>query len=212
MMTASTSAHDFSPTGDDPDMGAVGSASEVLEELLESVAAPLGYEIVVVELAGSERRRILRVYLDRADGVEGVVGIDDCARMGRVLSAALDAISAEPGEAAAGARTLLDAPYTLEVSSPGLDRRLVKRRHFERFLGRRVVVRTTQPIAMPATDGQAPTRQRTFHGAIEGISPSPAAPENQRRGLVRLRATDGGDIFEIPLAAIRRANLVYDGK
>ncbi|MEZ4426085.1 MAG: ribosome maturation factor RimP [Nannocystaceae bacterium] len=175
---------------------AEGSAAVLLEQLLEPVAAPLGYEIVAIDVLGRGRGRIVRFYLDAAEGIT----LDDCTRMGRVISAALDAAEADP-ETSASARALLADPYTLEVSSPGLERPLTKRSHFLRFTGERAVVRTRGPLA--GMSGEA-ARQRTFHGVIVGVT----GGDDERDGVVALRALEGEAVYAIPIPAIRRANLV----
>ncbi|HKY61433.1 MAG TPA: ribosome maturation factor RimP [Gemmatimonadota bacterium] len=101
-----------------------------LSALIEPLLAREGVELVDVEVAGSRRRPIVRVYVDRPGGV----GVDDCARISRLLEAGLETAAAVP------------ETYVLEVSSPGLDRPLRERRHFERFVGRDVEVRLFAPL------------------------------------------------------------------
>ncbi len=117
-----------------------------LASLIESVVAGEGLELVLAEIKGQGKGQLLRVYVDQPGGV----GLAECERASRALSAALDGMDAA---AAAGA-----AAYTLEVSSPGLDRPLRKPADFERFAGQRAAVRTRAP------------RQgsRSFIGILEG--------------------------------------------
>ncbi len=184
-----------------------GSAEQLLEDSLDPVTTPLGFEIIAIEIIGRGRGRIFRLYLDRRGDDAGVT-LDDCTRMGRVISAALDAAELATGGSAA-LRGLLADPYTLEVSSPGIERLLTKRHHYERFTGSRVVVRTRR--ALPGATGEQ-ARQRVFHGTINGAVAESAAPEDPRRGMVSIRGLDGGgQVYEIPLTAIKRANLVYEG-
>ena len=100
-----------------------------LSALIESLVARESVELVDVEVAGSRKRPVVRVYVDRPEGV----GVDDCARISRLLEAGLEGAGAVP------------ETYVLEVSSPGLDRPLRERRHFERYLGRDVEVRLHDP-------------------------------------------------------------------
>lgn len=100
-----------------------------LSALIESLVASEGVELVDVEVAGSRKRPVVRVYVDRPEGV----GVDDCARISRLLEAGLETAAAVP------------ETYVLEVSSPGLDRPLRERRHFERYVGRDVEVRLFAP-------------------------------------------------------------------
>jgi ribosome maturation factor RimP len=99
-------------------------------KLLEPGVSALGFELVDVELAGSHHHPTLRVYIDSPGGVT----VDDCADVSRQLSALLDVEDPLPGR------------YTLEVSSPGLDRPLVKPEDFRRFVGERIKVKMREPI------------------------------------------------------------------
>lgn len=101
-----------------------------LRKLLESGVVALGFELVDVELAGGDHHPTLRVYIDGPAGVN----VDDCARVSRQLSALLDVEDPLPGQ------------YTLEVSSPGLDRPLVKPEDFKRYVGETIKVKMQQPL------------------------------------------------------------------
>ena len=98
-----------------------------LRELLEPSVDALGYELVQLEFSSG----VLRVYIDAPGGIR----VDDCAKVSRRLSAVLDADDA------------VDAEYSLEVSSPGLDRPLVRPAHFQRFCGHlaRIVMKRNAP-------------------------------------------------------------------
>ncbi|HEY8377716.1 MAG TPA: ribosome maturation factor RimP [Nannocystis sp.] len=182
---------------DDHEAGHEGVV-RLLEAAVEPVARAMGFEIVLVEWIGGRGHRVVRIYLDHPNGVS----LDDCTRMSGVLSNALDAAEADPETPELAA--LLSQPYTLEVSSPGVDRPLVRLSHFARFVGSRAVVRTFRPLP-----GQGGGDQRTFHGRIVGTEVDAAEPGDDRRGHVLLRALDSDTIYKISLADIRRANLVY---
>jgi len=92
--------------------------------LLEPLVEQLGFELVDVEANAGRGSGLLRIYLDSAAGV----GVDDCERVSREVSALLDVEDPMPGA------------FTLEVSSPGLDRVLRKPAHFARFCGERMRV------------------------------------------------------------------------
>jgi ribosome maturation factor RimP len=100
------------------------------QNVVEQTIQETGLELVHAEWTGSGGSRLLRVYVDQPGGV----GLDECERASHALSAALDA-DGEIGDA-----------YTLEVSSPGLDRPLVKPADFERFAGERARIETRTPI------------------------------------------------------------------
>jgi ribosome maturation factor RimP len=101
-----------------------------LRKLLEPGVAATGFDLVEVELAGSHHHPTLRVYIDSPAGVN----VDDCARVSRQLSALLDVEDPLPGH------------YTLEVSSPGLDRPLVKPKDFMRYVGETIKIKMQQPM------------------------------------------------------------------
>lgn len=158
-------------------------AENGLEREIERRVAELGYELVELETAGNRVRPILRVYIDRPDSQPGEPGVslDDCSAVSRGLEAMLDA------------REDLSDRYVLEVSSPGVERPLVRRRDWERFAGREVAVRGKGTLA---------GRARRLEGELLGVS---AGEEGE---VVRLRLADGEEA-EFPLAQVDRANLVY---
>jgi ribosome maturation factor RimP len=108
-----------------------GSVRERLMTLIEPLAARLGYELVELEYGAGRGHGVLRVFIDSAGGV----GVDDCERVSREISALLDVEDPIP------------SGYTLEVSSPGFDRALRTREHFGRFVGSRVFVELKEPRA-----------------------------------------------------------------
>jgi ribosome maturation factor RimP len=153
-----------------------------LERIAESLLERMGFELVDLERAGHRARPILRLRIDRRDMQPGAgVTVDDCAAVSRALEEVLDA------------RADLLPSYILEVSSPGVERPLRKRRDFERYLGREVSVRGFQPLV---------GRSKHIVGLLLGIEDSGA---DER---LRLRTADGSEI-EIPLGAIAKANLVF---
>ena len=101
-----------------------------LRELLAPVVAGLGYELWELEYTPRSGSGLLRIYIDSSNGIS----LDDCERVSRGVSDTLDAADPIPGQ------------YTLEVSSPGLDRVLRTREHFERFAGERVKLEMMQPV------------------------------------------------------------------
>ena len=102
---------------------------ERLIALIEPLIGRLGYELVDLEYGAGRGSALVRLYIDRAGGV----GIEDCERVSREVSALLDVEDPIP------------TAYTLEVSSPGFDRVLRTREHFERFAGQRVFVELATP-------------------------------------------------------------------
>ncbi|MFO7561264.1 MAG: ribosome maturation factor RimP [Enhygromyxa sp.] len=185
--------------------GRHAQATALLEAAVEPLVEDLGYELLRLEWLGSGKRRLMRLYIDSPAGVT----IEDCTRLGRILSNALDAseaaAAAEDGEARDPVlAALLGKPYTLEVSSPGVDRPLTRRRHFADHVGGRIKLETWAPL-------DPSSGQKKFHGRIVAVEEDPAAPDDQRRGVVVVHDTDGDRTLRIPLPRIRRANLVWEG-
>ena len=141
-------------------------------DLLEPSVTGLGYELVGVELERSGPRPVLRVFLDHDDGIT----IGDCETASRQIGAVLEVEDPVPDS------------WMLEVSSPGLDRPLLRSDHFVRFAGRPVRLRTTEPL-----DGR-----RGWKGRLVGC----------REGNVVVR--EGGEERLIPLGLIGKANLVAE--
>ena len=143
---------------------------ESLRALIEPVVADHGFELVTAELAG----KVVRVVIDTRDG-DGRVPIDECAAVSRELASCFDAEAAMPGA------------YTLEVSSPGLDRVLAREKDFCAACGQEVKIETRRPI-----DGR-----RRFRGELVAFEGG--------RAQVRV---DGKPI-EIPFAEVSKANQIY---
>src|SRR5579863_5216841 len=99
--------------------------------IAERVAASLGLEVVEIELRGGGKSRMLRIFIDKPDGVTH----EDCANLSREVSTIFDVEDAIPG-----------GSYVLEVSSPGLDRKLSRPADYERFTGSRVKLTTREPV------------------------------------------------------------------
>lgn len=143
-----------------------------ISEIVTPSVEGLGFELVRVMLGGG-RPPTLQIMVDRADGAP--MSVEDCAVVSRTLSAVLDV--ADP---VAGA-------YTLEVSSPGVDRPLTRAKDFERWAGHETRVETRAPV-----DGR-----RRFKGVLLGLEGED----------VKMRLAEGGEV-RIPLAEVERAKLV----
>ena len=101
-----------------------------LAKLLEPTVERLGYELVDLEVRLGGKGGLVRVFIDKSEGID----LDDCETVSRAVSALLDVEDPVPGN------------YNLEVSSPGLDRKLTKVEHFQRFEGETVKVQMRFPI------------------------------------------------------------------
>ena len=141
-----------------------------LGELLGPVVGGLGYELWEIEYAPRAGGGVLRLYIDAAEGIS----LDDCERVSRAVSETLDETDPIPGQ------------YTLEVSSPGLDRVLRTQAHFARFAGERVKLEMMRPV-----DGR-----KRFQGRLQNVGESEIT-----------LATDGGTV-SLPIDDIHRARLV----
>ena len=119
--------------------------TQQLENLLEPVVSSMDYEFVGLEYQSQGRHSILRIYIDTEQGV----GVDDCAKVSRQLSAVLDVEDPIASE------------YSLEISSPGLNRPLFKVAHYAQFVGEQVKFKTNRP--------QRENGQRKFKGTICGV-------------------------------------------
>jgi ribosome maturation factor RimP len=150
---------------------------------IERMVAELGFELVEAQVAGDRARPILRVYVDRLDSVPGQPGItlDDCTAVSRGLEPMLDA------------REDLSPRYLLEVSSPGVERPLVRPRDWTRFAGQEVAVRGKGPLG---------GRARRLEGELLGL----AGGEGEETVALKLA---GGEVAEFPLAEVDKAHLVY---
>lgn len=155
-----------------------------LEQEISRLLADLGFELVTFERAGGSRRPLLRVRIDRVGlgserPEEAGVTVDDCARVSRELERYLDE------------RAELPERRIVEVSSPGVERPLVKPADYARFAGRQVLIQGFGPLL---------GRQKRVEGLLLGLVDGEEAVEVEVEGE-RLR---------VPVAAIARANLVYD--
>ena len=144
-----------------------------LQELAERVAIDHGLELVHVEVAGPDNKPIVRVFIDKPQGVTH----DDCSEVSTHLGTILDV------------EDFIHASYTLEVSSPGLERGLYKRADYERFAGSNARMKTRQPIG----------GQRNFRGRLVGLEGDDVIFEDRTNGQVR-----------VPLCLITKSNIEVD--
>ncbi len=147
---------------------------DALMRLLEPPVEALGYELVDVEFARGAKGGVLRIFIDRrADGAGAGVTVDDCARVSHAVSQVLETQDPIKGH------------YTLEVSSPGFDRILRTRAHFERFVGERIFAELKVAI-----DGR-----RRYVGVLKSVE-----------GDTIVMEVDG-KAHSLPLERIQRARL-----
>ncbi len=166
-----------------------------LTTVIEPVCVAHGVELVDVSIAREPGGAVLRVLIDRERPelvTEGAppqpgsgVSLEDCQAVSRDLSVALDVHE----------NVAPKIRYRLEVGSPGLDRPLTRRRDFERYAGHEVRVQTRLPL--PGASSSESAARRKFNGVLRGVE-----GEN-------VKVMDGPEVFDIPITAIAKANLVY---
>ena len=144
---------------------------EVLEGIVRPILDSLGLELVEVAYSGNNRGGVVRIFIEKAGGIT----LEDCERAHRNLGYALDV--ADP----------IPHGYTLEVSSPGLDRPLRVEKDFLRHRGERVRVHVSSPVA----------GRRDWDGEIEGVD----------QGKISLKISEG-QIVQFPLSEVVRAKLL----
>lgn len=154
-----------------------GDTSTAVQEIVLPILDSMGMELIDIEFGKVGRDTLLRLFIDK----EGGVTVDDCADVSRELSLILDVDD------------MISVNYTLEVSSPGLDRPLKKEADYERFTGRLIKVRTYQPF----TDDKG-NKRKTFLGTLDGFVD----------GIVKMTLVEG-QTASIPLERVAKANLEF---
>jgi ribosome maturation factor RimP len=147
---------------------------EKVRQIAERVASSEGMEIVDVQFLGGGSSRVLRLYIDKPQGVTH----GDCEFISQNVGTILDVEDVIPG-----------GGYTLEVSSPGVERKLSKPQEFERFSGRKVKVVLRQPV-----DGQ-----RQWAGLLKSFT----------EGMITLEPSPGKSV-QFPLEQVEKANLKFE--
>ncbi len=155
------------------------SQKQTVEARVRTVAEPIlaaeGVELVDLEYVREKEGWILRLFIDK----EGGVGIEDCTAASHSVETAIDVEDFIPNE------------YSLEVSSPGLDRPLRKPEHFQKAMGKKVKVKTYGPIGEPP--------RKNFTGVLSGADAQSVTVE-----------VEGAGAFQIPLKEIAKANLEFE--
>ena len=155
-------------------MESIGSAGEKIASIVEPALDGEGYSLVDLEYRREGRSWVLRVFIDKPDG--GIT-LDDCQKASRLLGPILDV------------EDVIDGRYFMEVSSPGINRRIRKKGDFEKFAGAKVKMQLRSPV-----DGR-----KRITGIIEGVEGDKVFIRKESAGLPELS--------RVPLAAITRANL-----
>jgi ribosome maturation factor RimP len=169
-----------------------------VRQIAERVAGSSGLEVVEVEVCGAGKHRTLRAFIDRpfierpgaspaADRPDGVTH-EDCSNFSREFGTIVDVEDAFPG-----------GSYVLEVSSPGLDRKLTKPADFERFRGQRVKLMTREPV----------NNNRHFEGKLESVENGKLVLDLSAARKKKMRPKEGAaSKIEVELRNVEKANLV----
>src|ERR1043165_4712456 len=144
-----------------------------IRQLVTEVIEGQGYELVEFELKGGGKNGILRVFIDKPAGISH----QDCELVSEQLGTVLDV------------EDLIPFAYTLEVSSPGLDRKLVKDSDYTRFEGKLAKIQTRVPLQ----------NQKTFKGRLRGFQDGKVVLELPK-----------GEMLEIPMDVIKESRLEFD--
>jgi ribosome maturation factor RimP len=148
--------------------------TEKVQEIAARVGSSEGIEIVEVRLLGGGGSRVLRIFIDKPGGVTHA----DCEFVSLQVGTILDVEDVVPG-----------SRYTLQVSSPGVERKLTKPREFERFVGQKVKVVLRQPVE----------NQRHWVGALTSFA----------EGIITLEPSPGRSV-QFPLEQVEKANLKFE--
>src|ERR1700680_174567 len=165
-----------------------------VREIVERVATPSGVEVVEVELRGSGKARMLRIVIDKIHGpgessTNKLVGVthEDCANLSREVGTILDVEDVVPGNS-----------YVLEVSSPGLDRKLLRPVDYERFTGSKVKLKTRNPV----------NGNQHFEGRLQSFREGRLTLEVSASRKKARPGDAAPQTLEIELANVEKANLV----
>ena len=147
---------------------------EHVRQIAERVTASQGLELVDVEFRGGGKARMLRLFIDKPGGVTH----EDCAFVSREVGTILDVEDVVPG-----------GRYTLEVSSPGVERKLVKPGDYQRFQGKKAKITLRDAVA----------GRRTWEGILAGFADGAVALE-----------TEAGHTLRFPFDQVQKANLKFE--
>jgi ribosome maturation factor RimP len=162
----------------------MGFEIDQVRAIVERVATGSGLEVVEVELRGAGKARMLRIVIDKVpDGVTH----EDCANLSREVGTILDVEDVIPGNS-----------YLLEVSSPGLDRKLLRAADYERFTGSKVKVKTRNPV----------NGNQYFEGRLQSFRDGQLSLEVSSSKKKARPGDAAPQILEIELANVEKANLV----
>ena len=147
-------------------------ATNQLQAIIEPAVTAMGFELIGVEYLAQGRHSLLRIYIDSEQGIT----VDDCGSVSHQVSAILDV------------EDVIKGVYTLEVSSPGINRPLFTAEHFDRFSGEQAEVKLRAPL----------NGRRKFKGTLKGVHDNSVVIEVD------------SEEYSLPIADIEKANLVAE--
>lgn len=154
-------------------MTSASSVNKEVTRLIEPIIEDMGFELVDVRYVSQQGRSVLRIFVDK----EGGISIDDCAHVSREIGELIDV------------KDIIDHAYVLEVSSPGLDRPLVKEKDFQKAIGKKIKVKTAVQIG----------NRKNFMGYLRGVNKGGVSLEVENDKMVLLK-----------LGNVVKANIVYE--
>ncbi len=159
---------------------------EKVEKIAQEIAEREGCVLYDLEHTGSGKGRVLRVYIDKENGV----GIEDCSNVSKGINLRLDVEDVVPGDM-----------YNLEVSTPGLDRNLKRKWHFEKAIGKKVYIKLAKSLgAMGLVEDKGMLSMKQFEDTLESVE--------EESLLFKIRNIP----VKIPLAQVEKAKLVFEMK
>ena len=168
-----------------------------IETIVSDIAQKQGCELYDVEVSGTGNARVLRIFLDKElttleDGTTTGIGIEDCSNVARALNEVLD-VEGGPEIVPGGA-------YSLEVSSPGLDRALKTKRHFEKVVGKKIFVQMDQNLGSLGAQEKAIQLTKKFEEVLKAVEDENLVFEFRQETL------------KVPMNLINKSKLVFDFK
>lgn len=166
---------------------------EKFEKIANAIASREGCELYDVEVVGSGNARVLTVFIDKPEGI----GIEDCSNVARGLNDILDTDTAKelvPGGA-----------YSLDVSSPGLDRHLRTKRHFEKVVGKKIYVQLNQNLGSLGAEEKAIQLMKKFEDVLKAVEDDLLVFDIQISNAKT-------ETVKVPLKAVDKARLTFEMK
>ena len=168
-----------------------------VETIVSDIAAKNGCELYDIEVVGSGNGRVLRIFLDKPvttqeDGTTMGIGIEDCSNVARALNEVLD-VEGGPEIVPGGA-------YSLEVSSPGLDRHLKTKNHFEKVVGKKIFVQLEKSLGSLGAKEKAIELQKKFEEVLKAVEDDSLVFDFRQ------------ETIKVPLNVVQKAKLTFDFK